>query len=331
MPSYSNVLVVCPGNAMTAGPEALHQLVADANALGQPAQIVYHPFDRSFETPGPYRKHGAPVGRYADEPGTLILFPEIFTPQALQVRHAEPAIWWMSINNFTGVRYGRPWRDKLRYWKYVLQGKRPWGGVRALAHLRQFAQSDYARDFLAGHGLASEPLSDPIPVYTDPAYVASLPPRLAAAKRDDTILYNPTKGAAITARLMATYPQWRFRPLRGLDREQLAQAFLDAKLYIDFGHHPGKDRLPREAAIHGCCVITARHGSAANPVDVPIPERFKLDVKDPQFVQRFGERVNEVFGNFEACSRELAGYRDTIAQEPFTWRRQVTAAFRPDS
>ncbi|GAB3758215.1 hypothetical protein GCM10028796_03510 [Ramlibacter monticola] len=328
MPVYSKVLVVCPGNAMTAGPEALHQLVADANALGQPAQIVYHPFDRSFETPGPYRKHGAPVGRYADEPGTLILFPEIFTPQALQVRHAEPAIWWMSINNFTGVRYGRPWRDKLRYWKYVLQGKRPWGGVRALAHLRQFAQSDYARDFLAGHGLASEPLSDPIPVYTDPAYVASLAPRLAAAQRDDTILYNPTKGAAITARLMAAYPQWRFRPLRGLDREQLAQAFLDAKLYIDFGHHPGKDRLPREAAIHGCCVVTARHGSAANPVDVPIPGRFKLDVKDPQFVQRFGERVNEVFGNFEASSRELAGYRETIAQEPATFRRHVAAAFR---
>ncbi|MEJ8837490.1 hypothetical protein [Ramlibacter sp. AN1133] len=328
MPAYSNVLVICPGNAMTAGPEALHQLVAEANALGQPAQIVYHPFHRTFETPGPYRKHGAPVGRYADEPGTLVVFPEIFTPLALRVRQAEAALWWMSVNNFTGVRYGRPWRDRLRYWKYVLKGQRPWGGVRALAHLRQFAQSDYARAFLAGHGLASEPLSDPIPVYTEPAYVASLPPRLASAQRTDTILYNPTKGAPITARLMAAYPQWRFRPLRGLDREQLAQAFLDAKLYIDFGHHPGKDRLPREAALHGCCVITARHGSAANQVDVPIPERFKLDVKDAAFVRAFGERVNEVLGQFEACARELAGYREVIAQEPQAFRRQVAAAFR---
>lgn len=327
MARYAKVLVICPGNAMTAGPEALHQLVAELVALGQPAAIVYHPFDRSFETPAAYRKHGAPVARYADEPGTLVLFPEIFTPLALRVRQAEPAVWWMSVNNFTGERYGRPWRDRLRYWKYVLKGQRPWGGVKALAHLRQFAQSDYAREFLAGHGLASEPLSDPIPAYTEPAYLAGLPARLASAVRADTILYNPNKGAAITARLMAAYPQWRFRPLRGLDREQLAQAFLEAKLYMDFGHHPGKDRLPREAAIHGCCVVTARHGSAANPVDVPIPERCKLDVKDPRFVRNFGEVVADLFAHFEQRSQELAAYRAVIAREPVEWRRQVKAAF----
>ena len=74
--------------------------------------------------------------------------------------------------------------------------------------------------------------------------------------------------------------------------------------------------------------MTARHGSAANPVDVPIPERFKLDVKDAAFGQAFGERVREVFGNFDACSRELAGYREVIAQEPQAFRRQVAAAVR---
>jgi hypothetical protein len=327
MPRYSKLLVICPARVMTAGPEALHQLVAEANRLGQPAAIVYHPFDRSFETPVPYQRHGAPVARYADEPGTLILFPEIFTPLALKVKHAEPAIWWMSVNNFTGERYGRPWRDRLRYWKYVLKGQRPLGGVKALAHLRQFAQSDYARLFLAGHGIASQPLSDPIPVYTQPDYLAALPQRLAAARRTDTILYNPTKGAPITARLMAAYPQRVFRPLRGLDREQLAQAFLDAKVYIDFGHHPGKDRLPREAALHGCCVITARHGSAANPVDVPIPASCKLDVRDPQFVQRFGALVTEVFERFDDCSRQLEGYRQVIAREPLQFSQQVAAAF----
>jgi len=327
MPRYSKVLVVCPGNAMTAGPEALHQLVADLNRLGQAAAIVYHPFDQRFETPPAYRKYGAPVGAYAQEPGTLIVFPEIFTMQALRTRGADAAVWWMSINNFTGVRYGRPWRDRLRYWKYLLKGKRPWRGIKALAHLRHFAQSDYAREFLAGHGIASQPLSDPIPVYTDPAYLQTLPQRLSAARRADTILYNPTKGAPITARLQAAYPQWRFRPLRGLDREQLAQAFLDAKLYIDFGHHPGKDRLPREAALHGCCVITARHGSAANAVDVPIPERYKLDVKDAAFVRRFGEVAGNVLGHFDTCTNEFAAYRHVIGGEPLAFDRQVIEAF----
>ena len=83
---------------MTAGPEALHQLVADMNRLGQPAAIVYHPFDRCFETPTPYRKHGAPVDTYADAPGTLIVFPEIFAMEALRTRAAEAAVWRMSVN-----------------------------------------------------------------------------------------------------------------------------------------------------------------------------------------------------------------------------------------
>ena len=327
MPRYRKVLVICPGNAMTAGPEALHQLVADLNRLGQPAEMVYHPFTQTFEPPAPYRKYQVPVGTYADEAGTLIVFPEIFTTLALRVSHAEAAVWWMSVNNFTGVRYGRPWRDRLRYWKYLLKGMRPWGGVRALAHLRNFAQSDYALAFLAGHRIRGQMLSDPIPVYTEPAYLQALGPRLAEARRADTILYNPNKGAAITARLMATYPQWQFRPLKGLDRDQLAQAFLDAKLYMDFGHHPGKDRLPREAAVHGCCVITARHGSAANPVDVPIPDRYKLDVKDPEFVQRFGSVAGDVLARFEACTREFEAYRGVIAAEPAEWERQILEAF----
>ena len=327
MAPWRDVLVVCPGNAMTAGPEALHQLVATLVRLGQRASIVYHPFDRSFETPGPYRAHGAPVGRYADEPGTLVVFPEIFTKAALRVRHADAAIWWMSVNNFTAERYGRPWRDKLRYWKYVLKGRQPWGGVRALAHLHHFAQSEYARQFLAAHGVASQPLSDPIPVYTGADYLRQLPAWLAAARRSDTILYNPSKGAPITAALMAAYPQWTFQPLRGLDRAQLADAFLQARLYIDFGHHPGKDRLPREAALHGCCVVTARHGSAANDVDVPLPARCKLDVRAQDFVQRFGEVAGDIFQRFEACAAELAPYRDVIAREPQTWEQQVAGAF----
>jgi hypothetical protein len=328
MPSYSRVLVVCPGDVLTAGPEALHQLVAELNALGQPAAVVYHPFDRRFETPAPYRKHGAPVARYAEAAGTLIVFPEVLSIHALRVRAGEAAVWWMSVNNFTGERYLRPWRDRLRYWKYVLRGKRPWGGVPAFGHLRNFAQSDYARAFLAGHGVASEPLSDPIPFYTEPAYLAALPARRAAAQRRDTILYNPLKGGPVTARLIAACPQWQFKPLRGLDREQLAGALLGAKLYIDFGHHPGKDRLPREAALHGCCVVTARQGSAANAVDVPIPDRWKLDVNDPALERRFAQVAADLFARYDECFAELAQYRATIAREPQAFRAQIAAAFR---
>ena len=322
--AYRSVLVICPGDAVTAGPEALHQLVAELNSLGKSAAIVYHPFDRQFAVPEPYRKYNIPVGRYADEADTLIIFPEIFPTLALRVRHAQAAIWWMSVNNYTCVRYESVVRDKIRYARNLLMGRRPWRGMAALRSLKHFAQSHYAELFLAQYGIKAAPLSDPIPVYLEPDYLEALAQRPPTA-RQDIILYNPTKGAKVTARLRDAFPQWLFRPLRGLDRANLAKAFVEAKVYIDFGHHPGKDRLPREAAIHGCCVITGRYGSAANPVDIPIPERYKCDTRASDFVDRFEVLVTDILRNFEACCQEFEGYRDVIRREPETYRNQVRA------
>ena len=31
---------------------------------------------------------------------------------------------------------------------------------------------------------------------------------------------------------------------------------------VDLGHHPGKDRLPREAALAGCVTVVGRAGAA---------------------------------------------------------------------
>ena len=48
------------------------------------------------------------------------------------------------------------------------------------------------------------------------------------------------------------------------------------QVYIDFGHHPGQDRLPREAAACGCLVVTGTRGSAGFHADVPLPPALKL-------------------------------------------------------
>ena len=324
--AYSRVLVICPANALTAGPEALHQLVDELVGLGVNASIVYHPFDRRASVPEPYRKYRAPVGDYVDASGDLIVFPEIFPTLAMRVRNAQAAIWWMSVNNYTCVRYESRLRDNIRYLRNLLKGRRPWRGISALKGLKHLAQSHYAEAFLADHGIVSSPLSDPIPVYLEPDYLSALD-RQTGGERQNVILYNPTKGAKITARLMHAYPDWSFQPLRGLDRNALAQKFLEAKLYIDFGHHPGKDRLPREAALHGCCVVTCRYGSAADPVDVPIPDRYKLDPRDGDFVPSFGREVARIFGEFGSCAEDFEPYRHVIRREASVFRSQVASIF----
>jgi hypothetical protein len=170
-------------------------------------------------------------------------------------------------------------------------------------------------------------LSDPIPIYTSRAYLADLAKKLPLALRSNRILFNPHKGAKITRHLRDAFPNVDFMPLAGYDREQLAEIFLTSKLYIDFGHHPGKDRLPREAAIHGCCVMTGVNGSAANEIDVPIDARYKLDEKNVDFIATFAQRVQRIFDNFDESARDFEHYRATIANEQFEFDRQIIAAF----
>lgn len=324
---YKKVYVCCPGNAMTAGPEAIHQLVADLNRLGQPAAVVYFPFDAEFSTVPAYQKYQVPISKYVDEEDSLIIFPEIVTTYAFKVRNAKAAIWWMSVNNFTCERYGRVWRDKLRYFKYFLKGLRPLRGIHSLKKFIHFAQSHYALEFLRKNGITGQLLSDPIPVYTSDKYLEDVIYKYSVAKRENIILYNPHKGTLITKRLMQKYPAWTFKPLQGYNRDQLAEIFLSSKIYIDFGHHPGKDRLPREAAIHGCCVITGKNGSAQNPIDVNIPQECKFNERTTDFEDSFGKLVEDIFNNFNNYFLRFGSYRATISLEQKEFDRQIMQAF----
>ena len=77
------------------------------------------------------------------------------------------------------------------------------------------------------------------------------------------LLYNPKKGLDKVLPIIEQTPWLKWIPLINLTEEDMIAYMHLAKVYVDFGNHPGKDRIPREAAICGCCVITNREGSAA--------------------------------------------------------------------
>lgn len=304
------VQVVSPAHCVTGGPESLHNLVGLANRLGYMAEIVYHPFGQGHEVPQPYRKYHTPVGRLRDEPDVLIIFPETLCMEALRIRHAVAAIWWLSVNHFALTKYDS-FHDKIRYFRSALKRKRPLWGARGMKRLLHISKSAYDRDYLAQRGLQSHPLSGPISEF----YLRPCTPADFETKQN-LILYNPRKDLRIAPQLRRRLPHCRFIPLAGLDESGLRQAYLSAKLYIDFGHHPGKERMPREAVVSGCCIVTGRRGSAANALDIPIPERFKIDETDPCFFDKLESAIAEVFDDFPRVTVEFEPYRAAVLSEP---------------
>ncbi len=279
-----------------------------------PAYICYYPFNLRSELTESYSCYQIEQAEYEDDDEHLIIFPEIYTEQLFKVKNAAVGIWWLSLDNFLMKNYRKDdnfLRHTVRYFRSALRGSRPLLGVKGLKHAIHFSQSHYVSSYLASRGIKSNLLFEPINnQFLDLSYTSSTQPR------ENVILYNPTKGLHVTEKLIDLFPNFKFIPLKGFTRDGLIERMKSSKIYIDFGHHPGRDRMPREAAMLGACVIVSRQGSAAFFEDVPLPDKFKLDTKSNRFEDQFQNLVLEIFNSYEKVNAELSSYRDHLISEP---------------
>jgi hypothetical protein len=307
---FNKLQVVSPAGAQSGGPESLHNLASLAKRLGFDVEMVYFPYGEGHQVPDRYAHYQVPVATLKDEVNVVVVFPEIYCMQSLRLKKAKPLIWWLSVDFFQRIKYYSI-RDKLRYFLMALRGERPFAGVKALKGLTHITKAAYDRAFLKKNEMTGMQLAGPISGF----YLQPVPKELVEKKRN-VILYSPRRDTKIAPSLMARFPEFNFVPLSGLTEPELRELYVSSKLYIDFGNHPGKERMPREAAASGCCVVTGLLGSAANDEDIPIPKRFKLDVRDPSFFIDFQSVVAEVFNNFSDTSKEFEAYRREIYEDP---------------
>ena len=101
---------------------------------------------------------------------------------------------------------------------------------------------------------------------------------------------------------------------------------LKSKVYIDFGHHPGKDRFPREAASCGCCIITGMKGAAKYYEDVSIPAEFKFESNKKE-IANIISKIEECFNNFDSESLKFDDYRKKIKLEEQKFERDIEEIF----
>jgi hypothetical protein len=182
-------------------------------------------------------------------------------------------------------------------------------------------QCCYIRDYLMSNRFKNiTPLGD----YINEEHIGEFP----VSGRKNTVLFNPKKGLEFTTKLIATAPDINWIALEGMSRSSLRKTIRSAKVYVDFGNHPGMDRLPRECAANGCCIITGRKGSAGYHDDVPIPDDCKFDeaAVSPKDVVT---RIRTLLTNYDTEIARLEGYRAIISGQKAIFSRQVRALFTP--
>jgi hypothetical protein len=238
------LVVVCPAGAVTGGPEAMHQLVHVANRIERgSAAILYWPFNQPHATPEPYVKYVVPKIQREQVPSdALVVLPEIWPDMAHTFKN-RCALWWLSVDNFG--THGQ--RDMRRISLHLCQSEYAWRHTSGMGHrmmLTDWVELD----------------------------VVDVP-------RQRRIVINPVKDAGLLRPWLDSTDRHVVQ-LRGLDRAGVARTLYGSEVYIDFGHHPGRDRPPREAALAGCIVFSTDHGAAAFWADMPIADWYKFRTVD---------------------------------------------------
>lgn len=147
------------------------------------------------------------------------------------------------------------------------------------------------------------------------------------SKKEDIVAFNPKKGKEFSDRIIAAANgKVKFVPIQDMTPAQVSDLLERSKVYIDFGEHPGKDRIPRESAMKGCCVIVGRRGSAEFFQDVPLEPRYKFDLNEfsPNAVV---EVLKEIMNSFQECSKDFDRYRNIIRLNEKQFELEVEGIF----
>lgn len=331
----NKIYVVCPYGLITGGPDALHQMVYYLRQNNYDAVIVYCDIkSHRYQVPEPYQLYLQDyllLSEIEDSITNVLIVPETQTQILDQYSHLKKCIWWLSVDNYqasVGIanKFKRiikklRWRNLKKFYKIhalidVLKHRRYDFGRGDVTHL---CASYYAADYVKQQVndvdkifLCIEPISK--------FFLSNS--KFSTNNKQDYILYNPKKNYQFTKKIIKLLPNCRFIPLQGFSQSELLSWYSQAKLYIDFGPFPGAERIPKEAVINGCCILTGRSGAAAFNEDVPIPAEYKIAAEDKN-LPIIVEKIQTTLRGYHERVEQFATYRETVWQLETQFTQQL--------
>ena len=316
-PKYNTVYALCPRNVKSGGAELIHQIVYNINKLGGNAFVTYvNAKGEELLTHPELEKYVYGKVRIFEEiedlEENLIIIPEGWPIPMDFAKKAKKAFWWLSVDNFKAV-----YKDDEKRIQEEL--KRICRDIDM-----HFYQSEYAKQYVMPYNKENKPLFH-LADYLNDTFLCSMDEALKLPKKD-LVLYNPKKGIEFTKKLIDNAHDISWTPIENMTTDQVRDLLRSAKVYIDFGNHPGKDRIPREAAVSGCIVITGKRGSAAYKEDVDIPEKYKIPEEKVE-IEDVLDLIHKCLIHYNTRIGDFAAYREKILGEKAEFLSDIQRIF----
>jgi hypothetical protein len=315
--SSTKIYVTTPANVATGGAEDMHQLAYDLKEMFPVAKVYMHYSPEGAENPVPkeYEYFNLEFAHTVeDNEENVLILHEGYTTRFNHLRNIKVVLWWLSVDHyFTSQDFAMqaPWAGKINTLLWKLGIQHYVGFEKRLRDIRWHGyQSRYVCKHLQKHKVRNTivPLMD----HVNPSFVAHV---IDESIKEDIVAYNPKKGLRATKRIIRGCPGIRFVPIERMSKEDVIDLLKRAKVYIDFGYHPGGDRFPKEAALLGCLVITGKRGTAGYFDDVPIPPDYKISQLLPWTPRLVHRKIRYGFANYHVELRRFIPFRERARKD----------------
>lgn len=346
---YKKVYIISPLSFVSGGADALHQMAYYLNQLHIDASMAYYSYEKidagKVNIPAPFKEYINSFLLYddiVDEKDVAIVIPEIYAYLSKEFKCADTYIWWLGIGGYASVNkksillLSLPLRI-IRHWDrykinpiFIVKESLKYSFIFEKKNAHHLCASYYTFDFVSKKSKKEvQKCIEPISKFFINEY-DKIKDVIDDEKRQDLILYNPKRCEAYVQKLINYNPDLKFIPLQNLTQEQLIQKYLTAKLYIDFGPFPGAERIPKEAVLFGCNILTGQHGASNYHGDVPIPSKYKMN-EEKTSIDEISAIIRWMLNQYKEIYCDFDEYRTTVKNLELNFTNALQRIFTNDN
>jgi len=315
-------IVFCP-DANTGGPFALLQLAKAINDLGHNCEILFYNIAKikSKKTNLHFFQNSTVNGsfsvKYKRKPriklpnleykicdnlnvNDIIIFPEVALDHStnfLSLGFKKRVFWWLSWDN-------APLGNLTKF-----------NNIVNLNNSTHIFQSKYAQIEANRLGFTGQMVSD----YT----IFNKNMNEDKPIKTNDICFLEGKAPGTEKLIQDLNEKFSIISIKKMSQLEVINTLKKSKFFIDFGSHPGKDRIPREAALHYCIPLVHNVGAAKYSEDVPLPKSLKLDTTTILDSKKLILKLNELSSKIEVTLKNIELYINGVKNERDIFYQEV--------
>lgn len=322
--------IICPANHATGGPEDLHQLADELRRNGFETYMHYLNYDKTKNSTPVHKEYLHFNLPYTEEilnnSENIIISPETFITFLWSKKYSklQKIIWWLSVTNFfISLKDIKQYYESKKFYSFKKLIKNyPIPTIEKVRNTSalHIAHSYFSLDFLRKNNFK---ILGQIQDYMDDMFYLN---ENIKGKKENIVTYNGVKNGEFLEKIKEKMPDINWLPMQNMTLEEVAECMKRAKVYIDFGYHPGKEKMPREACLLDCCMIVGKDGSAKYKEDMPILDEYHFE-KDEKCIPEIIAKIYDCLENYDVKIKDFKGYKEELLKEKETFKNDVKKLF----